>query len=109
MKSFHAHIYYTPESRPAAIMLHSQIARAGLPLLYFGKLIDRPIGPHPLPMFEVDFTETVAPQLESLLHHYRSGLSILIHEVTGRDTRDHSDGARWLGEKLPLDFSVFET
>jgi DOPA 4,5-dioxygenase len=109
MKTFHAHVYFTVESRPVAAALHARIAGAGLPLLYFGRLIDRPIGPHPLPMFEIDFTDCVADQFEKLLNEHRSGLSVLIHEVTGRDTRDHSEGARWLGEKITLDDSVFKT
>ncbi len=109
MKTFHAHIYFTPETRPLAEALHAQVAGAGLPLLYFGRLIDRPIGPHPLPMFEINFTEQAAPAVEALLRTHRQELSILIHEVTGRDKRDHSEGARWLGEPLELDFSSFET
>ena len=35
-------------------------------------------------------------------------MSILLHESINDDLRDHTDGARWLGEPLELNLGVFE-
>jgi DOPA 4,5-dioxygenase len=108
MIGYHAHIYYTPETRPAAEALLAQVARAGLRLEYLGRLIDRPVGPHPVPMFEIDFGVEEEPAVVEFLKQHRGSLSVLVHEVTGNDLRDHTAGARWLGQKLELDFSALD-
>jgi aromatic ring-cleaving dioxygenase len=108
MTGYHAHIYFTAESRPEAEALLARIAGAGFRLQYLGRLIDRPIGPHPLPMFEIDFGVAEEPAVLAFLQQHRGSLSVLVHEVTGKDLRDHTEGARWLGKKLELDFSALD-
>lgn len=36
------------------------------------------------------------------------GLTILLHEDTGDDLRDHTEGTRWLGNELKLDLVWLE-
>jgi len=108
MIGYHAHIYYTAETRPEAEALHAQVAKAGFQYQYLGRLIDRPVGPHPVPMFELDFGAEEEPAVMDFLNQRRGSLSVLVHEVTGHDLRDHTTGARWLGQELVLDFSALD-
>jgi DOPA 4,5-dioxygenase len=65
-------------------------------------LVDVPIGPHPLPMFEAPASAENLPVIEALLNTHRVNCSILIHEKTGYHVYDHTKGARFLGEPLEL-------
>jgi DOPA 4,5-dioxygenase len=65
-------------------------------------LVDVPIGPHPLPMFEAHVSAENLPAIEALLVANRVNCSILIHEKTGDHVYDHTKGARFLGEPLEL-------
>ena len=51
---FHAHVYYSAEERARAEALRE--AFGGAPeILFVGSMTDRPVGPHPIPQFEVHF------------------------------------------------------
>ena len=65
-------------------------------------LVEKPIGPHPYPMFESHVTTQTLPVIESLLTANRVSCPILIHEKTGDHVYDHTKGARFLGEPLEL-------
>jgi DOPA 4,5-dioxygenase len=65
-------------------------------------MVDQPIGPHPLPMFEAHVSSQRLPAIEALLVANRVNCSILIHEKTGDHMYDHTKGARWLGKPLDL-------
>ena len=81
------------------------------------KFWEAPVGPHPVAMFEVNvFTPLQFGTFISWLAVHRGPLSVLIHpnclaaegesEVEAA-LRDHSERAIWMGERLPLDYSVF--
>jgi aromatic ring-cleaving dioxygenase len=65
-------------------------------------LVEKPIGPHPYPMFESHVTNQTLPVIESLLVANRKSCSVLIHEKTGDHVYDHTKGARFLGEPPEL-------
>ena len=65
-------------------------------------LVEFPIGPHPLPMFEAHVNAANLPAIEALLVLNRVNCSILIHEKTGDHVYDHTKGAHFLGEPLEL-------
>ena len=65
-------------------------------------LVEIPIGPHPLPMFEAHASAENLLAIEALLNANRVNCSILIHEKTGDHVYDHTKGARFLGEPLEL-------
>ena len=71
-------------------------------------LVEIPIGPHPLPMFESHVTDQTLPVIESLLLAKRKSCSILIHEKTGDHVYDHTKGARFLGEPLELNIEFLK-
>ena len=80
-----------------------------VPELRIYKIWDRPVGPHPLPMFEVNvFNPSQFGAFVSWLAVYKGPLSVLVHPNTGDAVRDHSEGATWMGEKLPLNLEVLK-
>ncbi|CAK7211988.1 hypothetical protein SBRCBS47491_001310 [Sporothrix bragantina] len=121
---FDIHIYYfqaNPEQTAYARALHERIRRE-FPELRIYRFWDRPIGPHPVAMFEVNlFTPAQFGAFIPWLAVWRGPLSALVHPNTtdgGGDAdpvleiaverRNHSQRAMWLGERLPLDFSIFD-
>lgn len=71
------------------------------------KLWDGPIGPHPIPMWELDTGGKYKPELFArVLGFYQlnhGDLSVLIHPRTDADDLiDHTKFALWLGHKQRL-------
>src|SRR6185437_5360640 len=95
-RDFDAHVYYQRASRPHAERMRRLAIEVfeGLPV-FVGGLYDRGVGPHPQPMFELNFPRTLLGQVLLWLLYERKGLTVLVHEVTGNDPRDHSEGAIW--------------
>lgn len=101
---YHAHIYWQNEDqRRSALMLRQPLQELGCQL---GRIWDEPIGPHPYSMYQVNYNSNIAEEVEQLLAGTK--LDILLHEDTGDDVRDHTEGARWLGNKLKLDLEWLE-
>ncbi len=110
MKLFHAHVYFTGTETTQAYDLSYKAKQTKL--FDFIKLHERAVGPHPTPMIEMHFSSehTTAPayeQVKEWLNKNRGTLSVLIHEETGDDFKDHSQNILWLGQAVPLDFGFF--
>ncbi len=101
---YHAHVYFAPQQIALASQLHRELAERFDVAL--GRIYSFPIGPHPLPMFQVLFTAAQFAQLITWLLHNRKGLDVLVHGVSGDDLRDHTELTLWLGKSHPLDLSV---
>ena len=99
--NYHAHIYWTDQiSRAIAVGMRERLDELGCTL---GRVHDRPIGPHPLPMYQAEYHDLIKPDVEAFLADHAEGLSILLHDDTGHHEKDHTDGARWIGEPITLD------
>ncbi|KAK4157057.1 isoprenoid synthase domain-containing protein [Chaetomidium leptoderma] len=115
---FDVHIYYfqtNPEQSQHARHLWERIRRE-FPELRIYTLFNRPIGPHPVAMFEVNlFTPAQFGAFIPWLAVWRGPLSVLVHPNTTetdvseaeRDLRNHTQQAIWMGERLPLDVARF--
>jgi aromatic ring-cleaving dioxygenase len=107
---FHAHVYYTQETRDVAISLHRRLRDTSADrtsgLLYVGEMRDCKVGPHPDSQFEVHFQRAdlhrILPTLET------SGLTVLVHPLTDDDLADHTTLARWIGSPLVLDLTTLD-
>jgi DOPA 4,5-dioxygenase len=102
---FHAHIYYSDGERPAAERLRAQFS-ARSDILFVGRMMDRGVGPHPIPQFEVHFIEDGRSDVIAAIE--ASGLRALVHPLTEDDLADHTRLAHWIGEPLELDVSTLD-
>ena len=101
----HAHIYYSEVERPAAEELRQNLA-AGSDILFVGRMMDRGVGPHPVPQFEVHFLDDARAEIVAMIE--ASGLRALVHPLTDDDLADHTVLGHWIGEPLELDLSVLD-
>jgi aromatic ring-cleaving dioxygenase len=102
---YDAHIYYSAEQRAVAATLRDEFTRSP-EILFVGRMLDGPGGPHPLPQFEVHFREAAVPSVTAAIE--ASGLTALVHPLTDDDLADHTTLAQWIGEPLALDTSVLD-
>jgi len=102
---YHAHIYYSARQRAAAAALRDRFSGdAEIP--FVGRMMDQPVGPHPVPQFEVHFPESALPAVVEAIEG--SGLRALVHPLTDDDVADHTRLAQWIGEPIDLDESVLD-
>ena len=98
--NYDIHIYWrNNDERNEALALQKVLIENNVQVFPF---VEKPIGPHPYPMFESHVTNQTLPLIESLLTVNRKACSILIHEKTRDHVYDHTKGARFLGEPLEL-------
>ncbi|KAI5194605.1 hypothetical protein E4T42_08943 [Aureobasidium subglaciale] len=102
---FDVHIYFQQNIDTEvkfATELWERIRRE-FPELRVYRIWDKPIGPHPIAMFEVNlFTPAQFGAFVPWLVINRGPLSALVHPNTGDDIRDHTQRATWLGQPFPL-------
>lgn len=108
---FHAHVYQEPGQRAAWDALHARLttlaAEGGIAdLVMVGARREGPVGPHPLPQFEIHFLKRALPRILPLIG--ATGLRALIHPLTLDDLADHTILATWLGKPLDLDLTVLD-
>jgi len=108
---YHAHIYYTDADRPAAALLRGRFlalrdSGADPRILYVGRMVDGPVGPHPIPQYELHFPESARAGVIAAIEG--SGLRALVHPLTDDDLADHTSLGHWIGEPLTLDLSVLD-
>jgi DOPA 4,5-dioxygenase len=108
IKGYHAHVYYAdPFQRAIAAAI-----REAAPVVFtlvMGRWREQPVGPHPLPMYQMAFERDVFPDFVPWLQSVRGPLSILVHTRTDvSDLMDHTAGAMWLGPSLVLNLAFFD-
>lgn len=106
MKRFHVHIYFEENCLEAARVLKATANQVGL--FEFVKFHEQPVGPHSTGMIEAHFNESAYTNVLEWVEASRGAFSALIHQDTGDDYKDHTDGIRWLGKELPLKFGFFD-
>ena len=105
ISAYHVHIYYRDaEEKRRAGLVRTGI-EDGFPGVQMGRWRDEPVGPHPLPMFQVAFAAGLLPEVLPWLMLNRQGLAVLLHPETDNPLADHLRHAVWMGEVLALDGS----
>jgi aromatic ring-cleaving dioxygenase len=109
--AFHAHIYYDASDRRTAERLHSELQTGKgtgelVDVIFIGAMTDRPVGPHPVPQYEVHFYDKALPAVLERIKANR--LRALVHRLTDDDLADHTSEAMWIGEPLALNLSVLD-
>jgi DOPA 4,5-dioxygenase len=98
--NYDIHVYWrNSDEREEALELQKVLIESNVQTFPF---VEKPIGPHPYPMFESHVTSQTLSVIESLLVANRKSCSVLIHEKTGDHVYDHTKGARFLGEPLEI-------
>ncbi|KAK3350084.1 DOPA-like domain-containing protein [Lasiosphaeria hispida] len=118
--AFDIHVYYfqsNAEQTKYARELWERIRRE-FPELRIYTLWDKPVGPHPVAMFEVNlFTPAQFGAFIPWLAIWRGPLSALVHPNTSdkddlspgaREARNHTQRAIWMGERYPIDTGLFK-
>ena len=108
IKGYHAHVYYAdPVEREVAAAIR-EVAMVSYDVV-MGRWRDEPVGPHPLPMYQIAFEAALFPNFVPWLQSVHGPLSILIHPQTGTsDLIDHSAGAMWIGSSILLKLDFFD-
>ncbi len=105
ISGYHIHIYYAEADGPAAARaLRDTLAERFE--VELGMWRETAGGPHPTPMFQVNFAIPLFAEIVPWLMLNRGGLDVLVHPETGDDVADHGDFALWLGQVLPIDFEA---
>ena len=105
VRGYHIHIYYDQRDGPGAASALSDAIAERFDV-EIGMWRDKPGGPHPAPMFQVNFAAALFADVVPWLMLNRGGLDLLVHPETGDDVADHGDHALWLGHTLPIDFDA---
>ena len=104
-----AHIYYIAEQIDAVERLRSIIcAEFNNDEIFVGDIIPEPIGPHTLPMLEVNFSKAMYYKLVPWLDEHRESLNILVHPQDEDEYINHTAKALWLGQPVKLKLEVFK-
>lgn len=108
-REFDAHVYYSLSGRADALEFRSKaIEKFNSQEVFVGEMIDRQVGPHLQPMFEINFPEALFSEVVLWLLQEHKDLSILVHKLTGDDLADHTSWAMWIGQQLELNLSIFK-
>ena len=98
--NYDIHIYWrNSDEREEALALQKVLIENNVQTF---PLVEKPIGPHPYPMFESHVNSQTLSVIESLLTSNRKSCSVLINKKTGNHVYDHTKGAHFLGEPLEL-------
>lgn len=103
---YHAHIYFEDSTMQKAENLHNLAKGHFRNRIRLSPLISRPIGPHPKPMFELDFYGEDYVEVTDWLEAHRQDLDVLIHPLSGNALADHTTLAVFLGNRLPLNLDA---
>lgn len=103
IEGYHAHIYYTPETRAQAEAVRAALDARFRRAIRLGRWHDRLVGPHTRSMYQVAFAANLFPEIVPWLALNRRDLAVLVHPETGDAVADHTAHAMWLGELLAVD------
>jgi DOPA 4,5-dioxygenase len=101
---FDVHVLYdTLEERAEAAALREAMRAAFQDKhVYFGEMIDVPVGPFRIPMWEGNFRVDLLQEVLLWLMDHRGGLRIMVHKLSCDNVWDHTSGALFLGDTAPL-------
>lgn len=101
--SWHAHVYFDPTSRGAALTFRDRVAARFGDRVEMGRFHERPVGPHPMWSYQVAFAPAHLAEVVGWLALNHGALDLFVHPNTGDPLRDHRDSALWLGRSHVLD------
>ena len=106
VQGYHAHVYYSVDTQPAAERLRDRLT-ANFPV-EIGRFSWEAVGPHPVPQFQVIFKKHEFQDVVPWLMLNREGLDILVHPLTNDMVDDHTVYALWLGTPITLKLDTMQ-
>ena len=106
--SWHAHVYFGPESRDDAWGMREVVASQFGDRVQIGRFHERPVGPHPRWSFQIEFLPDEFAGVMSWLALNHRGLDVFAHPNTDDELRDHRDSAIWIGRSHALLLSALD-
>lgn len=103
--SYHAHVYFGPESVEQARQLCQTAGE--LFRVSVGRVHERLVGPHPHWSCQLAFDSAEFERVIAWLEQNRNGLDVFVHGLTGNDLEDHTTHASWLGNASELNLEMF--
>jgi len=97
---YHAHVYYSAETRPVAERLAERLNQSFA--VEIGAFSGARVGPHPIPQFHMIFTKAQFDTVVPWMMLNREWLDILVHPLTDDMVDDHTVYAMWLGKPVDL-------
>ncbi|KAN0088422.1 DOPA-like domain containing protein [Tylopilus felleus] len=92
----------SPAHAEHARQLYERIKRE-FPELPLGRFWDKPVGPHPTTMFQINtFNPHQTGAIFSWLVANRGPCDVFVHPNTGNTYKDHAELATWMGKPWPL-------
>lgn len=104
IRCYHAHVYFDEDNLEEAKKL-TQAAGERFNIRV-GRLHSRPVGPHPRGSCQLSFKAEILGEVVTWLLLNRSGLTVLLHGLSGDELRDHTEFVFWLGAAEDLDLSA---
>jgi len=104
VKGYHAHVYFNADTRKIAEALRGTIIEKFD--VKPGGFSDDPIGPHPIPQFNIIFEATEFQKIVPWLMLNHEDLDVLIHPLTESSYDDHSKNALWIGTPVPMRLDI---
>lgn len=107
IREFHAHVYFDAPTRGTAEQLRAALTQRFNARL--GTVHEGPVGPHLKPMFQITLAVDEFASVVPWLMLNRSGLSVLVHPMTGDHVADHATNPLWMGQPLPIDLDFLRS
>ncbi len=112
IETFHAHVYYDAKTKKSATQLRNQVKKTfniteKSRNFKIGRWHEKPVGPHPRPMFLIWFKAKEFGNVVPWLSLNHRDLSILVHPQLDDPVTDHTDHAMWLGKPIKLRLNKF--
>jgi DOPA 4,5-dioxygenase len=104
--SWHAHVYFDASGREAAWALRETITTELAGQVEVGRFHERPVGPHPMWIYQLAFAASSFSPVVSWLALNHGTLDVFVHPNTGNELRDHRDCALWLGRSHALNLAA---
>ncbi len=94
---WHAHVYFDASTRDAAWALRETILTELGGRIAMGRFHERPVGPHPLWMYQMTIAPSDFAAVIGWLVLRHGALDVFVHPNTGDELGDHRDRAMWIG------------
>ena len=104
---YHAHVYFDLNQIQIIELLYAQLQQEFGETVSYGRIHQKLVGPHTKPMFQLEFDQSILPQIKNSLSSNDLNLSVLIHPLDDNAYLAHTQDAEWLEKPLALNLAIF--